>query len=93
MIQVSIEGKKIRSGSNTPSFVARVHESHPASIKVGCKVNIDVVCIIPSKFTEPNKLLKGDLVPPSLGHPMDFSCVPLSSTYKVAKNRAMISLF
>jgi hypothetical protein len=29
-VQVGIERKKIRSGSHTPSFIARVHESHLA---------------------------------------------------------------
>jgi hypothetical protein len=39
-------------------------------------VNLDVVCVIPSKSKEPSKLLKGDLIPPSLGHPMKLPRVP-----------------
>jgi hypothetical protein len=38
-------------------------------------VNLDTVCIISSKSKEPSKLLKGDLIPPFLGHSMEFSCV------------------
>jgi hypothetical protein len=53
-----------------------VHESHPTTIKAGCKVNLNAVCIIPSKSQEPSKLLKGDLILPSLGHPMELSRVP-----------------
>jgi hypothetical protein len=38
-------------------------------------VNLDTVCIISSKSKEPSKLLKVDLVLPSLGHPMELSHV------------------
>jgi hypothetical protein len=37
-------------------------------------VNPNMVSIIPSKSKEPSKLLKGDLILPSLGHLMEFSC-------------------
>jgi hypothetical protein len=51
------------------------------------KVNLDMVCIMLSKSKEPSKLLKSDLIPSSLGHPIKFSYAPpLSSIYKVAKN-------
>jgi hypothetical protein len=86
MVQVGIEGKQVRSSSSTPSFAVRVHESHPATVKAGCKVNLDAVCVIPSKSKEPSKLLKGDLISHSLGHPMELPRVPHSSTYKVAYN-------
>jgi hypothetical protein len=76
MIQVSIEWKKIHSGSHTLSIVARIHEPHFAYFKPECKVNLDAVCIISAKIKEPSKLLKGDLIPPSLGHSMEFSYVP-----------------
>jgi hypothetical protein len=39
-------------------------------------VNLDVVCVIPSKYKKPSKLLKGDLIPPSLGHSMELPRVP-----------------
>jgi hypothetical protein len=39
-------------------------------------MNIDAVCVIPSKSKESSKLLKGDLIPPPLGHPMELPCVP-----------------
>jgi hypothetical protein len=39
-------------------------------------VNLDTVYIIPSKFKEPSKLLKGDLIPPFLGHPLELPRVP-----------------
>jgi hypothetical protein len=76
MVQVGIEGKQVRSSSNTPSFAVSVHESHPATIKAGCKVNLDAVCVIPFKSKEPSKLLKGDPIPHSLGHPMKLPRVP-----------------
>jgi hypothetical protein len=76
MVQVGIEGKQVRSSSSTPSFATRVHESHPATVKVGCKVNLDAVCVIPSKSKEPSKLLKGDLILPSFGHPMKLPHAP-----------------
>jgi hypothetical protein len=75
-VQVGIEWKKIRSGSHAPSFVARVHESHLACIMVECIVNLVAVCIFFAKSKEPSKLLIGYLIPPSLGHPMELSCVP-----------------
>jgi hypothetical protein len=75
-VQVCIEGKKIQSSSNTPSFVVRVHEPHFTCIKAESKMNFDAVCITLSKSKEPGKLLKSDLIPHSLGHPMKFSCVP-----------------
>jgi hypothetical protein len=40
-------------------------------------VNLDAVCVISSKSKEPSKLLKGDLIPPSFGHPMKLPHVPL----------------
>jgi hypothetical protein len=40
-------------------------------------VNLDTVCIIPSKSKEPSKLPKGDLIPPFHDHPMEFPHVPL----------------
>jgi hypothetical protein len=76
MVQVGIEGKQVQSSSNTPSFAARVHESHPATVKAGCKVNLVAVCVIPSKSKEPTKLLKGDLIPPFLVHPIELPRVP-----------------
>jgi hypothetical protein len=39
-------------------------------------VNLDVVCVIPSKSKEPTKLLKGDLIPPFLSHLMKLPHVP-----------------
>jgi hypothetical protein len=39
-------------------------------------MNLDVICVIPSKSKEPSKMLKGDLIPHSLGHPMKLSRVP-----------------
>jgi hypothetical protein len=86
MVQVGIEGKQVRSSSSTPSFAVRVHESHLATVKARYKVNLDAVCVIPSKSKEPSKLLKGDLISHSLGHLMELSHVPHSSTYKVAYN-------
>jgi hypothetical protein len=53
-----------------------VHESHSATVKAGCKVNLDAVCVISSKFKEPSNLLKCDLILPSLGHPMKLPRVP-----------------
>jgi hypothetical protein len=38
-------------------------------------VNLDTVYIILSKSKEASKLLKGDIIPPSLDHPLEFSCV------------------
>jgi hypothetical protein len=76
----------IHSGSHTLSFVARIHEPHLARIEAECIVNLVAVCIISPKPKEPSKLLKGYLILHSLDHPMKFSCVPLSSTYKVTKN-------
>jgi hypothetical protein len=76
MVQVGIELKQVRSTSSIPSFATGVYESHPATVKVGCKVNLDVICVIPSKSKEPSKLLKCDLIPPSLGHPMKLTHVP-----------------
>jgi hypothetical protein len=80
MVQVGIEGKQVRSSSNTPSFAARAHESHPAIVKAGCKVNLDVICIIPSKSKEPSKLLKGDLIPSPLSHPIE---IPRASLFNI----------
>jgi hypothetical protein len=71
MVQVSIKGKQVQISSNTPSFAARVHESHPTTVKTRCKVNLYAVCIIPSKSKELSKLLKCDLIPHSLGHSME----------------------
>jgi hypothetical protein len=70
-VQVGIQGKQIRGSSHTPSLVARIHEPHFACFKAECKVNLDVVCIIPPKAKKSSKLLKGDLIPPSLGHPIE----------------------
>jgi hypothetical protein len=70
-----MKGKKIRSGSHTPSLVARIYEPHFACIKAEGKVNLVVVCINLSKFKEPSKLLKGDLIPSPLGHPMKLPCI------------------
>jgi hypothetical protein len=39
-------------------------------------MNLDAICVIPSKSKEPIKLLKGDLVSSSLDHPIELSCVP-----------------
>jgi hypothetical protein len=39
-------------------------------------VNLVAVCMFSSKSKEPSKLLIGDLIPPSLGHPMKLFCVP-----------------
>jgi hypothetical protein len=39
-------------------------------------VNLDTVCVILSKSKEASKLFKGDLIPPSLGHPMKLPRVP-----------------
>jgi hypothetical protein len=46
-------------------------------------VNLDAVYVILSKSKEPSKLLKCDIIPPSLGHPIELPRVPRSSTYKV----------
>jgi hypothetical protein len=73
MVQVSIEREKIQSGSHTHSFVVRVHETYLACIKAKCKVNLVAVCIFSSKSKEPSKVLIGDHIPPSLGHPIEFS--------------------
>jgi hypothetical protein len=40
-------------------------------------MNLDAVYIIPSKSKEPSKLLKLDLIPPFLSHPMKLPRVPL----------------
>jgi hypothetical protein len=39
-------------------------------------VKLVAVCIFSPKSKEPSKLLIGDLIPPSLGHPMKLPCVP-----------------
>jgi hypothetical protein len=39
-------------------------------------VNLVAICIISLKPKEPSKLLKGDLILPSLSHLIKFSCVP-----------------
>jgi hypothetical protein len=83
-VQVGIEGKKIRSSSHTPSLIARIHEPHFACIEAEYIVNLVAIYIILPKPKEPSKLLKGDLIPLFLSHPMKFSYVPRSSTYKVA---------
>jgi hypothetical protein len=74
-VQVGIQGKQIRGSSHTLSLVARIHEPHFACFKAECKVNLDAVCIIPPKAKKSSKLLKSDLIPPSLGHPMEFPCI------------------
>jgi hypothetical protein len=76
MVQVGIERKKICSGFHTPSFVARIHESHLARIKAECHVNLVVVFNSLPKSKEPSKVFIDDLIPPSISHPMKFSCVP-----------------
>jgi hypothetical protein len=75
MVQVGKERKQVQSSSSTPSFAARVYESHPATVKAGCKVNLDAAFLRLSK--EPSKLLKGDLILPSFGYPMKLPRVPL----------------
>jgi hypothetical protein len=39
-------------------------------------MNLDAICVIPSKSKEPNKLLKGDLISSPLGHPMELPRAP-----------------
>jgi hypothetical protein len=39
-------------------------------------VNLDSICIILSKFKKSSKLLIGNHIPPSLCHPIKYSCVP-----------------
>jgi hypothetical protein len=74
MVQVE-EGKNIRSGSRTPSFVVWIHKLKLASIMAECHVNLVVVCISSPKNEKPSKLLIGDIIPPSLGRLVEFSCV------------------
>jgi hypothetical protein len=49
MVQVSIEGKKILSGSHTSSFIAMIHESQFSRIKTECKMNLVEIIIFFSK--------------------------------------------
>jgi hypothetical protein len=75
MVQICIEGKKIHSGSCTLSFVAWIHKLELACINADCHVNLVAVCISSPKSKEPSKVLIGDLIPPPLHHPMEFSCI------------------
>jgi hypothetical protein len=75
IVQVSIEGKKIRSGPCAPSFVVWIHKLELAYIKVQCYVNLVAVCISSPKTKKPNKVLIGDLILPSLCHPGKFPCI------------------
>jgi hypothetical protein len=65
----------MRSDSHTPSFVARIHESYLARIKTECNVSLVAISIFSSESKKPSKLLIRNLIPPSLGHLVDFSCV------------------
>jgi hypothetical protein len=76
-VQICIKGKKIHSGSCTPSFVAWIHKFELTCISAECHVNLVAVCNSSPKSKEPSKVLIGDLIPPPLCHLMKFPCVSL----------------